>query len=230
MKNNKILIIAAHPDDEVLGCGASMAKWSKDGHEIHVLIMAEGVTSRDSKRNRDLRSNELSQLVQSAKKAGKILGVKSVEVLDYPDNRLDSVDLLDVVKSIEYYLEKLKPEVVVTHHSSDLNIDHQIIHQAVVTSCRPEPNNTIKRILSFEIPSATDWQSSTMGNPFIPNWFEDVSDTLELKIKALEAYKSEMRDWPHTRSIKAVEYLAKWRGASAGCQAAESFMLVRKIS
>ncbi len=225
----KYLIIAAHPDDEVLGCGGSMAKWSRDGSEVHVLIMAEGVTSRDKSRDRVSRQNELSLLAQSAKITGEILGIKSVELLDYPDNRMDSVDLLDVVKTIEDYVDKLKPEVVITHHSSDLNIDHQIIHQAVMTACRPQPDHPVKRILSFEVPSSTEWNSPIVGNSFVPNWFEDISDTLELKIKALEAYESEMRDWPHSRSIKALEHLARWRGASVGVEAAEAFMLVREI-
>ena len=225
----KILIISAHPDDEVLGCGGSMAKWSKEGHEIHVLIMAEGETSRDKIRDRKSRAADLSHLANSAEKAKDILGVASVELLNYPDNRMDSVDLLDVVKSIEEQIEKHRSEVVVTHHSSDLNIDHQIIHKAVMTACRPQPDHPVKRILTFEVPSATEWQSPTDGSPFVPNWFEDISETLELKIKALEAYESEMRDWPHARSTKAVDHLARWRGASMGCEAAEAFMLVREI-
>ena len=225
----KILVIAAHPDDEVLGCGGSMAKWSKNGHKVHVLIMAEGATSRDKKRDRVARQKELSHLAQSANKAGKILGVQSVELFDFPDNRMDSVDLLDVVKSVEEHIKKSKPEVVVTHHSGDLNIDHQITQQAVMAACRPQPGHPVKRILSFEVPSATDWQSPTVCNHFVPNWFEDISETLELKIKALNAYKSEMRKWPHARSIEAVEYLARWRGASVGYEAAEAFMLIREI-
>ncbi len=225
----KYLIITAHPDDEVLGCGGSMAKWAKEGHEVHVLILAEGSTSRDKQRDRASRTEELSLLAQSAKRATYILGVESVKLLDYPDNRMDSIDLLDVVKPVEEIIEKLQPEVVVTHHAGDLNIDHQIIHQAVITACRPQPGQTVKRILSFEVPSSTEWQSPSSGNPFVPNWFEDISDTLNLKIKALEAYKSEMRDWPHSRSTKAVEHLARWRGASVGVEAAEAFMLVREI-
>ena len=225
----KYLIIAAHPDDEVLGCGGSIAKWAKDGHDVHVLIMAEGATSRDKTRARDTRQKELSHLAQSAKMAGEILGVHSVELLDYPDNRMDSVDLLDVVKTVEEYIEKLKPVVVVTHHAGDLNIDHQITQQTVMTACRPQPSNCVKRILSFEVPSATEWQSPTVSRPFMPNCFEDISETLELKIKALEAYESEMREWPHARSIKAVEHLARWRGASVGVEAAEAFMLIREI-
>ena len=225
----KYLVIAAHPDDEVLGCGGSMAKRAKEGHEVHVLILAEGVTSRDKQRDRASRTVALSILAKSAKRATDILGVASVELLDYPDNRMDSVDLLDVVKTIEDYTEKLKPDVVITHHAGDLNIDHQIIHHAVITACRPQPEQTVKRILSFEVPSATEWQSPTVFNHFVPNWFEDISETLELKIKALKAYKSEMRKWPHARSIKSVEHLAKWRGTSVGAEAAEAFMLVREI-
>ena len=223
------LVIAAHPDDEVLGCGGSIAKWAKDGNEVHVLIMAEGATSRDKSRDRVAHQNELSHLAQSAKKAGEILGVQCVALQDFPDNRMDSVDLLDVVKSVEEIIKKLQPEVVVTHHSGDLNIDHQITHQAVITACRPQPKQTVKRILSFEVPSATEWQSPGDRRPFVPNWFEDISVTLELKMKALEAYETEMREWPHTRSIKAVEHLARWRGASVGVEAAEAFMLVREI-
>jgi LmbE family N-acetylglucosaminyl deacetylase len=225
-----ILIIVAHPDDEVLGCGGSMAKWSQGGNDVHVLIMVEGITSRDKSRDRVTRQNELSHLAQSAKKAGKILGVQSVELLDYPDNRMDSVDLLDVVKTIEKYVEKLKPEVVMTHHAGDLNIDHQITHQAVITACRPQPGQTVKRILSFEVPSATQWQSPTIGNPFVPNWFEDISESLDLKMEALRAYQSEMREWPHPRSLRAVEHLARWRGALVGCEVAEAFMLNRFIN
>ena len=228
--NNCVLVIAAHPDDEVLGCGGSIAKWSKDGHEVHLLIMAEGVTSRDKHRNRESKKQELSNLAQSVKRAADILGVKSVELLDYPDNRMDSVDLLDVVKTIEDYIEKLKPDVVVTHHAGDINIDHQIIHQAVITACRPQPEHRVKRILSFEVQSSTEWQSPTVGSFFAPNWFENISGTLELKIKALEAYKSEMHEWPHARSIKAVEHLANWRGSTIGCEAAEAFMLIRNIT
>ena len=229
ISQQNILIISAHPDDEVLGCGGSMAKWSKDGYQVHVLIMAEGATSRDKSRDRNSRKQELSILTEAANQAAGILGVYSVELLEFPDNRMDSVDLLDVIKVIENYVKKLQPEIVVTHHEGDLNIDHQIIHKAVITSCRPQPDNSIKRILSYEVPSATEWNSPTTNNPFVPNWFEDISGTLEMKIKALKAYHSEMRKWPHARSFKAIEHLARWRGASVGFEAAEAFMLVREI-
>ena len=225
----KIFIVAAHPDDEVLGCGGSMAKWAQEGHEINVLIMAEGLTSRDQQRDRRARKKELSILEKTAKQANNILNVSSVELLNYPDNRMDSVDLLDIVKAIEQKITKLKPNLVVTHHIGDLNIDHQVTHRAVMTACRPQPGQTVRRILSFEVPSATEWQSSSSGCSFVPNWYEDISETLKLKIKALKAYESEMKPWPHARSLNAVEHLAKWRGASVGLNSAEAFMLIREI-
>ncbi len=226
----KYLIIAAHPDDEILGCGGSMAKWSREGHDVHVLIMAEGATSRDLQRDISSKKSELKELKFSAKAASEILGVKSIDFFDHPDNRMDSIDLLDIVKSVEKKINTIEPDVVVTHHIGDLNIDHQIIHRAVITACRPQPHQFVKLILSFEVASATEWQSSSANLNFVPNWFEDISTTLDLKLNALEKYKSEMRDWPHSRSIKAVDHLAKWRGACSGTKAAEAFMLIRNLN
>lgn len=223
----KILIIAAHPDDEVLGCGGTIAKHSKNGDEVNVIILAEGLTSRDDKRNRDKRIKELLLLKKSAKEANKILGVTTLKFFDFPDNRMDSVDLLDVVKVIENYIKQFKPSVIYTHHSGDVNIDHRIIHDAVVTACRPIPKHTVKQLLFFEVASSTEWQPNNSYPAFIPNWFVDISKTLDLKLKALDKYKSEMRDFPHARSLEAVEYLSKWRGASVGVGAAESFILGR---
>tara|TARA_B100001093_G_C26485018_1_gene866525 strand:+ start:79 stop:765 length:687 start_codon:yes stop_codon:yes gene_type:complete len=225
----KYLVVAAHPDDEVLGCGGSIAKWSKDGNNVDVLIMAEGATSRHRNRDRLSSQKELSQLSHCAKKAGKILGISSIDLLDFPDNRMDSVHLLDVVKSIEETINKKKPDVVITHHSGDLNIDHQIVQKAVIVACRPQPGHSVKRILSFEVQSATEWQSPSFGSPFIPNWFENIENTLPQKLKALEIYQSEMHPWPHSRSLKAVKNLARWRGASIGYKAAEAFMVLRNI-
>ena len=207
-----------------------MAKWANEGAEVYSLIMAEGATSRDKTRDREYRNVDLAHLGLAAQKASDLLGIASVELLSYPDNRMDSVDLLDVVKSVEDRIKKINPDTVVTHHSADLNIDHQVIHEAVMAACRPQPGHPVKRILSFEVPSSTEWQSPTFGNSFIPNWFEDISDTLESKIRALEAYETEMREWPHARSIKAVEHLARWRGASIGREAAEAFILERAIN
>ena len=224
-----ILVVAAHPDDEVLGCGASVAKWAEAGNEVHVVILAEGATSRDATQNPEARNEELSTLAKAAQSAGEILGVTSVRLFNFPDNRMDSVDLLDVVKTVRAQIERVKPETVVTHHSGDLNIDHRITHQAVVTACRPQPGESVRRLLAFEVPSSTEWQPPDSGPVFQPNWFEDVSITLDRKLQALEIYNEEMRTWPHSRSLKAVEHLARWRGSSVGYEAAEAFMLLREL-
>jgi N-acetylglucosamine malate deacetylase 1 len=224
-----ILVVVAHPDDEMLGCGASIAKWTKAGKVVHILIMAEGATSRDVARDVDAKNEELSLLVRSAQQAGKIIGAASVKLLGFPDNRMDSLDRLDVVKAVEAEIERLQPHTVVTHHCGDVNIDHRITHEAVVTACRPQPDHPVRRLLAFEVPSSTEWQPPSSNVTFQPNWFEDVSETLNLKIEALKVYKSEMWEWPHARSVQSVEHLARWRGSSVGYDAAEAFILLREL-
>ena len=227
--DKSVLVIAAHPDDEVLGCGGTMAKHAADGDSVHVLILAEGVTSRSEKRG--LRRDErlLSALATCAKNANKILGAKSVVFERYPDNRLDSMDRLDIIITVKKHIENKKPRIIYTHHGADLNVDHRRVHEAVVTACRPLPGHHTRELLFFEVPSSTEWQIPMPGNAFLPNWFVDVSDSLKQKLKALEAYAPELRAYPHPRSLKAVEHLARWRGASIGVRAAEAFMLGRKL-
>ncbi|MGR3176660.1 MAG: PIG-L deacetylase family protein [Candidatus Anammoxibacter sp.] len=227
--NNKVLVFAAHPDDEVLGCGAAIAKHVITGDEVHVVILAEGATSRDGKRNRGQRSSELSELAESAHKAKKILGYSSLDLYDFPDNRMDSVDLLDVVKMIEKHIELVQPAIVYSHHAGDVNIDHRIIHEAVITACRPIPSHPVKTLLFFEVASSTEWQVPGSAPHFTPNWFKGISDMLPVKLDALKEYSTEMRKWPHPRSLTAVENLAKWRGASVGIEAAEAFVLGRNL-
>ncbi len=226
----KVLVVAAHPDDEVLGCGGTIAKHSRAGDSVHVVILGEGVTSRDPGRDRGRRASELEDLRKRLLRANRVLGTKSTTLLDLPDNRLDTLPRLEVIKKVEALIGKIGPELVYTHHSSDVNVDHRRIHEAVVTACRPQPGVRVKRLLFFEVASSTEWQPPGSGAPFTPNWFVDVSSTLSLKLKALAAYKPEMRAWPHARSIRAVQALAHWRGATVGCSAAEAFMLGRNIT
>lgn len=197
---------------------------------MHVLILAEGATSRLSDRDRDLCQTELSSLAASAQRAGEILGVSSSELCSFPDNRMDGCDLLDVVKVIESAVEKHCPSVIYTHHIGDVNVDHQQIHRAVVTACRPLPQHSVKTLLFFEVPSSSEWQTPGSAPSFMPNWYVDVSGTLDLKLQALQAYESELRPWPHPRSLKGVEHLARWRGASVSLPAAEAFVLGRHLS
>lgn len=221
---HKVFVIAAHPDDEVLGCGGTLARHHQQGDHIEVMILADGVTSRkeSGKRAQDVRH-------KAAYKANDILGVNKLHLLAYPDNRLDQVVLLEIVQQIEKVMQKLKPDIVYTHHRYDVNIDHTRIHDAVLAATRPQPDQTVRQLLFFETPSSTEWRPPHSAPPFAPNWFSDISDTLALKLKALAAYRDELRQFPHPRSLPAIEALARWRGACVGLQAAEAFELGRLI-
>ncbi|MBD3257352.1 PIG-L family deacetylase [candidate division GN15 bacterium] len=228
--SNSILVLAAHPDDEVLGCGGVMARHARQGDTVRSVILAEGITSRDTKRDRDARTDELSALGKAAHKANKILGVEELILHDFPDNRMDSLPRLDVVKYIEELIERFRPDIVYSHHGGDVNVDHRRIHDAVVTACRPMPGKQgVQTLLFFEVASSTEWQPPGSATPFVPDWFVDVSEYLTVKLEALGAYASEMRPWPHARSIEAVEHLARWRGANIGVSAAEAFKLGRRL-
>ena len=148
---------------------------------------------------------------------------------DLPDNRLDSVPLLGITQRIEALIDQHRPATVFTHHTVDLNIDHQRVHQAVMTACRPQRGHPVKTVLCFEVPSSTEWQPPGSGAVFAPNWFIDISATLDQKLAALDAYAGELRDWPHPRSRQGVEHLARWRGATVGCDVAEAFILGRYL-
>ena len=233
--NQTVLVIAAHPDDEVLGCGGTIAKHAAAGDNVHILLMAEGITSRDRIRDVTIRENELSSLAETAQKAGRFLGAGSVDFLSFPDNRMDSLPLLDIIKAVEGKMEQIRPDLVYTHHGGDLNVDHLVTHRAVVTACRPWPEQTVRALLFFEVPSSTDWQAGNAAEKFYPNWFVDLSPSingttfLDKKLQALEMYDSEMRDFPHARSIKAVKCAAVTRGTGVGLKAAEGFMVGRSV-
>jgi len=226
---NRALVIAAHPDDEVLGCGGTIARMADEGWQVHVLILAEGATSRAGKRDRSQHLEELSELERCARAAAAILGVHEVELDTFPDNRMDSVDLLEVIKRVESQVARIQPSRVLTHHIGDVNIDHVVIHQAVAAACRPLPGACVKEVLYFEVASSTEWRHARSLPPFAPNLFVDISTTLDRKLRALEAYASEMRPFPHARSVRALEHLARWRGATVGCDAAEAFEIGRKV-
>ena len=219
-----ILVVAAHPDDEVLGCGGYIANQVRSGDEVFVTFLSDGVTSRRG----NLGLQEIESRRNAARLASKVLGASDVSFGDFPDNKLDASPLLEVIKSIEAVVERVRPQIVLTHFGGDLNIDHRIVNQAVLTACRPTVDQVVKQIMFFEVSSSTEWQVPTEGEAFVPNWFEDISQTLELKVKALMMYEHELRDWPHPRSVKAVEHLVHWRGASCGVDAAEAFVLGRR--
>jgi LmbE family N-acetylglucosaminyl deacetylase len=222
----RILVVAAHPDDEVLGCGASMAKWADAGAEIHVAILGEGATSRHASRE-EASAGELETLRSDARSAAVILGVRNVTFHGLPDNRFDSLPLLDVVKEVEALVSGLAPETVLTHHGSDLNVDHRVAFAAVLTATRPKPGHPVKEVMAFEVASSTEWGFQAIEPVFRGNCFVDVTSTLARKVEALRAYTTEICDFPHPRSAEAVEAMARRWGSVVGCAAAEAFQLVR---
>ncbi|MCT2533601.1 PIG-L family deacetylase [SAR92 clade bacterium H231] len=222
-------VIAAHPDDEVLGCAGTIAKLVKEGHQVHILLMADGESSRLGCPE-NMNQGKILVRSQAALRAAEILGCTSVEQLALPDNRMDTLALLDIVQPIEKFIGKHDPTTVFTHHSGDVNIDHRIVHDAVIAACRPQPGFPVKELLFFEVASSTEWRPPNSGAMFNPNWFVDITSTLELKLEALAAYQEELRPFPHPRSDVFTRALAQYRGASVGVCAAEAFILGRKIT
>jgi LmbE family N-acetylglucosaminyl deacetylase len=225
-----VLAVASHPDDEILGCGATMARMSEEGAQVHILIMGEGITSRQDARDRSVVQEELQRLHADVQAAASIVGAVSAEVLEFPDNRFDSVPLLELVKAVERKKSEVSPTVILTHHANDLNIDHRCTFEAVMTACRPVEDEAVREILSFEVPSSTEWRAPTAGNAFLPVQYVAVTaDHVERKISAMEAYGSERRAYPHPRSPEALRALAQWRGCSVGTEYAEAFEVIRKL-
>ncbi len=221
MKKN-ILIVAAHPDDEVLGCGGTIAKHVTDGDKVYVLFMTNGVGSRDAS------SKEIRDRWIAAQNAADILGIASIQQLDFPDNKMDTVALLNIVQPIEEVIDKLQPEIIYTHFIGDLNIDHQVTHKAVMTACRPQPGFCVKKIYAFEVLSSTEW-SYSRSKCFTPCKFFDISKYMEIKLNALSCYQQEIRSFPHARSYEMTRYLSKSRGGQVGLDAAEAFEIIREI-
>ncbi|MBC8555278.1 MAG: PIG-L family deacetylase [Candidatus Brocadiales bacterium] len=221
-----IAVIAAHPDDEVLGCGATMRKLADHGARVEVLILGEGVTSRSKNRDVIADRDALKRLSEDCKKANKILGSNGIVLKDFPDNRFDSIGLLDIVKVIEDFLIEKKVQAVFTHHRGDLNIDHQITNRAVVTACRPSSKFSPDYILTFDVLSSTEWHFGSRENLFSPNLFVNVEKELKYKIDAMACYDSEIHHFPLPRSTESIESQAKRYGSMSNYSFAEAFELI----
>lgn len=219
-----ILVVAAHPDDEALGCGGTMARFAAQGAAAHVLFLSDGVNARGG-----VADGAVEERRRMGDRAAEVLGARPPAYLSFPDNRMDAVNLLDIVVAIERHASALRPDAIFTHYAHDLNIDHRRCAQAVVTAFRPMPGQPVRSIYGFEVASSTEWAFGAAGPEFAPNVYFDVSDHLQKKIAALHIYAEEMRPFPHPRSVGGVEALARWRGASVGVAAAEAFSLMRWV-
>jgi N-acetylglucosamine malate deacetylase 1 len=228
LNKKKILVVAAHPDDEILGCGGTIAKYIKQGAKVKTIILTKGISSRYEKITNKVK-NIQSKLHKSSILANKAIGVKKISYYDLSDNEFDNKSLLSLVKILEKEIKKFKPNKIFTHFINDLNIDHQYTAKAVVTAARPEYQNSVSEIIFFEVNSSTDYQINSNGMQFEPNFFVDISKTLKNKKNALNFYKSEMKKYPHSRSVKAIIDKNITIGNSFGLLACEAFQIVRKI-
>jgi len=218
----RLLVIASHPDDEILGCGGMIARKIDEGHDVGVLIMSRGVRSRLSSMS-DPATDEIEELHKATTAALTSLGVMSFEQFDFPDNRFDSIDLLDITKCLESAIQRFEPDFVFVQHAGDLNLDHAITCRAAMTACRPLPSTRVRGLFTFEVNSSTEWGFGKTGPSFTPDYFVDISDYLEVKFEALKKYQTELRSFPHPRSLEAVKALALLRGSQSGFEAAEAF-------
>lgn len=221
---DRILVVAAHPDDETLGAGGTLARHARAGDEISLCILCDVTTSRD----RPLDAGALA-LRREAEEAARILGIAKTHALRYPDNRLDTVPLLDLARVLEQLVQEIEPHVIYTHHRGDLNVDHRLAFEATLVAARPLAGRSLRAVYCYEVPSGTEWSGPWPDRAFLPNVYVNIGETLEAKIQALEAYRSEIRDYPHPRSGQAIRELAKARGLQVGLPFAEAFVLVREI-
>jgi LmbE family N-acetylglucosaminyl deacetylase len=217
-----LLVVAAHPDDEILGVAGTVARLVKEGWAAYALILGTGALAREGANDADTE-----RLRECAKLAADIVGYSEVFFESFPDNAFDTVSLLSITKLVEVYLSRLKPERIFTHYANDLNIDHQRTFQAVLTASRPCNVNAPKEFFSFETLSASEWQKADLR--FHPDTYFDIASTVEKKINAMEAYDTEIRLFPHPRSGEAITALARVRGSEASRQAAEGFITIRRI-
>jgi len=224
LSKKKILIIVAHTDDESFGCGGLIKKLSLNKNKVSAISFTNGVGSRLNEHEKEIKKRKISSI-----KASKILGFNWLAQYNYPDNKLDSVSLLEIIQIIEKHKKQFKPHIVITHNFSDLNIDHRKIAEATLTAFRPEPGENLEKLLTFEVPSATDYRVLKNKKNFLPNYFIDIEKFFKSKIKAIRCYKGEVKPYPHSRSIVGVKNLNKIRGNQSGLKFAEAFEIIRKI-
>jgi LmbE family N-acetylglucosaminyl deacetylase len=219
----RALVVAAHSDDEALGCGGTIARLVVRGWDVGVIFMTNGVGARSTSTEDSVKERD-----EAAARALKAMGARLLQRFDFPDNAMDSVPLLELARAVESVAATFPPQLILTHHAHDLNVDHRLVHQAVITAFRPLPGSPVEAILCFEVPSSTGW-SSTSGPIFNPACWVDVAESFASKIEALRCYDVEMRPPPHPRSQQTIEALARFRGSQSGLEFAEAFEVQRVV-
>jgi LmbE family N-acetylglucosaminyl deacetylase len=217
-----VLVVAAHPDDEVLGCGGVMARHAAHDDEVHVLIATRGAAEMFS-------DQEIQETRQSMRAAHEVLGVAGAHFLDFPAPKLDLVPGHQLADAISAVTESLHPKVVYLPHLGDLHADHRAVAHATLVAARPLPGCRTRRLLCYETLSATDWAPPSPHDAFVPTVFVDITDYLEYKLRAMSCYRGQVRQPPHTRSLQSIEALARVRGGAVGVHSAEAFVLMRDI-
>ena len=231
-KGSSAVVVAAHPDDEVLGVGGTIAKMAREQMNVYVVFTATGISSRYTDFNlyKEKIEKEILALQKQAKESAEILGVKDIFYLDFPDNRLDTVSRMDITHKIKSYLDKIRPKIMFTHHPGDYNWDHSIVYDASLMAARANPGDYFPDyIYTYEVLSSTERAAQEPHTVFCPTTYVNIDSTIEKKKKAITAYKSELREYPHPRSPEAVEMLALKRGNEVGIAFAEAFHLIREI-
>ena len=221
------MLIAAHPDDELLGCGGTLLYYKQKGYEVKIVFLSDCESARKNLKNKKkllIRKRE-----KQAIKISKVCKFKKPSFGRFPDNQLDKIPLLKIIRFIEREIEKFKPQIIFTHNEHDLNIDHQIAFKSVLTATRPSTKTFVKSIYCFETPSSTENNFSSVKVKFNPNLFFDITKFIEKKIKLLKIYKNELGKYPHPRSLSSIKVLAKYRGTQIGSKYAESFFLLRRL-
>ena len=212
-----MLVIAAHPDDELLGSGGTLKKLINHGNKVITVIFAKG------------RKEEEKHMKQAVLMANKHLGIEEIIFLEYPNLLLETFPLHVINKEIEALIAKYEPSMIFTHHYGDINMDHQILFQAVLTAARPLPGKKPIELLCFETVSSSEWSQHTNDKAFKPNYYVDITETIEMKLESLQFYDVEMKPFPHPRSYKGVEHLAQVRGMTVGVEYAEAFEIIRRV-
>lgn len=217
-----VLVIAAHPDDELLGLGGTVARHASDGDVVVAAVVSDGATSR-------YEGGADAALEDAGRRAADVLGLREIRFLGLPDQRLDARPVLEVIKAVEAVVDEVRPEVVYTHHWGDVNRDHRVVAEAVSVACRPVGLHFPHRVLCFETPSSTEWSPPDPSAQFVPNHFVDITATLDRKLDAMRCYSTELRPPPHPRSLEALRARAAYWGQIVSCDYAEPFVLLREV-